>query len=172
MNRSSYFNKDKNKIMTIIRKEYFTNYIWDLEQHQFVLPDWFTKASLKYKKIIRVLGASCGVIQSGGNETDTSVKGLRLMSNLTKDFPPDIKIMLRNYDGSPRNPPIPDLFEGMNFIMIVNNYNNVKEYDVTLSDLKHLTWGLMSPGGGIATFNGLDLVIEMELMITQEDVQS
>ena len=129
--------------MTVVRKDYFTNYVWDLNQTKFILPDWFVNASLKYKKVIRVLGASCGVIQSGGNETDTAVKGLRLMSNITKDLRPDIKMMLRNDDGTPRNPPIPDLFEGMNFIMIVNNYNDVKEYDVTLLDLKYLIWGLM-----------------------------
>jgi hypothetical protein len=160
-----------------IRKEYFTC-IHDYElkdistldeyersmyetRNKFQLPDWFINADRKYKKIVRVLGCSAGWYDKDTGEQIELPKGTRLASNLAKDCPRD-RFSLSD---------LPDF----NFIMMINNYNNVKEYDITESNIRVLEWEIRSKDGTAVwypheTGEGdhnliLDLVVELQISL-------
>jgi hypothetical protein len=146
--------------MSVVKREYLVcQYIidppppippdWiepDLVTKPYALPDWFSKSPPQYKKIVRVLGATGYIIDpTTGEEFETSI-GIRLMSNLTKDFPLN------------------------GFIMMMNNYDCVKEFDITYNNIRELTWwcrnGIQKPYP--LTGMWMDLVVELELLLTTE----
>jgi hypothetical protein len=161
--------------MASVRKEYFTcihDYeLKDVERlaeydktvyenrNKFQLPDWFVNADPKYRKIVRVLGASAGWYDKDSGEQIDVPKGTRLAGNLAKDCPRDGFLL----------PDLPDF----NYIMMVNNYNCTKEYDITESNIRVLEWEIRSRDGTAVgypheTGEGdanliLDLVIELQI---------
>jgi hypothetical protein len=116
--------------------------IWYTETSR--LPDWFCNAPKKYGKVIRVLGSTGNFIDpESGEENQDLPKGIRLCSNLSRDFPTN------------------------EFIMMMNNYNSIKEFDVTYSDIQGLYWYLKDGLGRSFPAPGmhLDLVVELEVFI-------
>jgi hypothetical protein len=95
-----------------------------------------------------VLGAT-GCVYSTATPDEVEVpKYLRLMSNLSKDFPSN------------------------EFIMMLNNYNSVKEFDITHMNIRALDWyAVDAKGVGFPDIHGLhlDLVIELELLLVLDD---
>jgi hypothetical protein len=145
--------------MTIVKKEYI-NCFYDIVAPEnwvssepwrtdpFTLPDWFSKANLPLKKIIRVLGATGTTYipdQPGQDEIPT---GMRLMGNLTKDFPSN------------------------EYIMMLNNYNCIKEFDVTYHGIMFMNWYVLTARGllypNLHDIH-LNLVIELELLLVKND---
>jgi hypothetical protein len=74
-------------------------------------------------------------------------RGVRLMGNLTKDFPLN------------------------EFVMMMNNYNNVKEFDVSYLNITELYWyalnAIKEPFPPIR--NTMDLVVELELLLLTKE---
>jgi hypothetical protein len=161
--------------MSTVRKEYFTC-IHDFElkdvallteyemmvymnRNKFTLPDWFINADKKYKKIVRVLGASAGWYDSDVKDQIDVAKGTRLAGNIAKDCPRDGFVL-------------PDLPE-FNYVMMVNNYNCTKEYDITESNIKVLEWEIRNRDGTAVVYPHetgegdhnliLDLVVELQI---------
>jgi hypothetical protein len=130
--------------MTIVQKEYLTIFL-DEFLEPTNLPDWFTNASPKYKKIIRVLGTTAQY--RGATDMLDLPKGIRLVSNLTKDFPA----------GKFKGQEVP----GFNFVMMVNNYNRVKDYNVTQSNLQQLRFNFVNGDGNM--FGSTDMYVVIEL---------
>jgi hypothetical protein len=144
--------------MSIVKKEYL-NCIRDIIEPEdwvgpkpfrsapFTLPDWFTKAKLPLKKIIRVLGATASIYIENSPDEEDPPKGLRLYSNLSKDFPSN------------------------EFIMMLNNYNCIKEFDITYLNINELDWYVIdSRFKPFPDVHGLHMpmVIEMELLLVNE----
>jgi hypothetical protein len=138
--------------MSVVKKEYMT--IFDTFKQpleQYVLPDWFVHAAPKYTKIVRVLGCTASYIKD--NMPYDLSKNMRIYSNLTSDFPSN-----QNFTPSILNPTF-------NFVMMVNNYNSAKEFDVTHSNLQYLQFEYLLQNGGVFGEEFYDVVIELELMI-------
>jgi hypothetical protein len=138
--------------VSVIQKE-FAVYICSFDQEKYVpfrLPGWFVNADRKYKKIIRILGATAGIqcqetdIQQPTYEIPLAA-GSRLYSNVSNDTPLN------------------------GFVMMVNNYNSIKEFDVTYSNLTELTWDIEQWTGKSIVDGKTNLIVEMELMITDKD---
>jgi hypothetical protein len=110
------------------------------------LPDWFVYAKPEYKKVVRFLGATA---TKGEGEFP---RGLRLISNLTKDF---------SWVGFTKCIQRPEF----NYVMMLNNYNNDKEFDITNSNIHELYWSLSDAKGNMFETTDLDVVIELEVMI-------
>jgi hypothetical protein len=51
------------------------------------------------------------------------------------------------------------------FIMMVNNYNCTKEFDVTYSNLRQLTWDILQWDNSSVVDTKTNLIVEMELML-------
>jgi hypothetical protein len=140
--------------MSVIKREYLCcqyDIIPDLfvaepwHTKPYALPDWFINAPPQYKKIVRILGATGNYMApDSGEEPDELPRGVRLMGSLTKDFPLN------------------------NFIMMMNNYDCVKEFNITYNNIRELTWWLENgvhsplPAPGVH----MDLVVELELLMT------
>jgi hypothetical protein len=145
--------------MSIVRKDYI-NCIYDIIEPEdwtgpepfrtdpYTLPDWFTNTPAKYRKIIRVLGATATVfVENSPNEENTPI-GLRLYGNLTKDFPSN------------------------EFVMMLNNYNCIKEFDISFNNIKWLDWYVTdSRRNPFPDVHGLHMptVIELELLVCERD---
>jgi sensor histidine kinase YesM len=132
------------KTMYIIQKEYhviFTK-ISEKDEHKwepYILPYWFAHSSPLYKKIVRILGATGGVHM----ETD-EIAPLQPLSTLWCNVAND----------TPTN----------GFIMIMNNYNSVKEYDITNSHLTQLEFDVMNLGHSNVS-EILKCIIEIEILL-------
>jgi hypothetical protein len=50
--------------------------------------------------------------------------------------------------------------------MMLNNYNNEKDFDITHSNIRELYWSLSDAKGNMYETTDLDVVIELEVMIT------
>jgi hypothetical protein len=128
---------------------------WNTEP--YVFPVWFSNASQEHRKIVKVLGASAAVTPKladgadpGSNEFAEGMStplGIRLMSNLTEYFPLQ------------------------KFVMMLNNYNSVKQFDITNHNIDSLTWYCMDAYKHAYPYKGekLDLVIELELIVVNEN---
>jgi hypothetical protein len=161
-----------------IRKEYFTC-VHDYElkdistlddydkvayanRNKFQLPDWFINADKSFRKVVKVLGASAGWYDKDTGEQIDVPKGTRLAGNLAKDCPRDGFLL----------PDLPDF----NYIMMVNNYNCVKEYDITESNIRVLEWEIRNKDGNAVWYPHepgegdhnliLDLVVELQIELT------
>ncbi|GHU18857.1 hypothetical protein FACS189472_07790 [Alphaproteobacteria bacterium] len=140
-----------------------------------VLPMWFINAPIKYKKIIRVLGATVNQISIDEDGQLTLIEspvgpGYRVFSNVASNSP---NVMISKRSPSHNGPNAKDLQtvigkEG--FVMMVNNYNSVKEFDVTMDNLREMTFY-------IRTWNGytdqrmpsyVDFICELELLLVDD----
>jgi hypothetical protein len=138
--------------MTAVRREYITHFV-DLTPtinqdtdpdglgktripyfcKPIPIPSWFYDC--KYKKLIRVLGATAAVMQGPQLEELDMPKGLRLMGSLTKDFSNTYSNC--NHDDC-NSDCVNCCMNGSNKFVMINNYNNVKEFDVTYLNLHSL----------------------------------
>jgi hypothetical protein len=129
--------------MSVVQKDYVVFFLRrEIEKGEvnliktLRLPPWFILAN-KYKKLIRVLGATAGY---------ENQQYLRLFSNISDD----------------------SLSRG--FIMMINNYNNVKEFNVSNSNLTDLTFAVLTPqGNDIIDDINLFLVVELELLLVDDN---
>jgi hypothetical protein len=139
--------------MTVVKKEYMTIFDKCEPDAQYLLPQWFVNAAPNYTKIIRVLGATaCYII---GSDIFDFPKNTRLCSNLTSDFPSNQGFIH------------PTFHPTFNFVMMLNNYNSAKEFDVTHSNLQYLMFEYDNEVGGVfEAGEKMDIVIELEVMIT------
>jgi hypothetical protein len=105
--------------MAIVQKEYVCfNYVLNkdnLHTRPIFLPVWLMNAPMKYTKIIKFLGCTANVIDSIWNYVREVAKSVKLMSNLTKNT-------LLN-----------------EFVGMTNNYECVKEFDITHKNIRELT---------------------------------
>jgi hypothetical protein len=145
--------------MSVVKKEYI-NCFYDITEPEdltgpghwrtdpFILPDWFSKANLPIKKIIRVLGATGTTYLTDQPGQDEIPSGMRLMGNLTKDFPSN------------------------EYIMMLNNYNCIKEFDITYHGITALDWFVLT-ARGLSYPNlhdvHLNLVVELELLLIVDE---
>jgi hypothetical protein len=138
--------------MSVVKKEYMTIFDKCEPEAKYYLPQWFVNATPNYTKMIRVLGVTaCYIIRPN---TFDFPKNIRLCSNLTSDFPSDQSFIH------------PTIHPNYNFVMMVNNYNSAKEFDVTHSNLQYLSFEYDNElGGPFGSGEIMDIVIELELMI-------
>jgi hypothetical protein len=132
--------------MSTLKKEYMTIFYED-EKHAALLPYWFIHDPLKRRKIIRVLGVTVSLPQ--GADSD-ALRGVILIGNLTKDFPRG------NFQA---NTVTPDF----NYIMTINNYNYVKEWDITDCNLTSLQFAFQVDGSFYDAT--MTCIIELELVL-------
>jgi hypothetical protein len=104
------------------------------------------------------LGATCSFTDEDGNVTDLP-KNIRLISNLTQDVPKYGLKLSKEMMNSP--------VANFNFVMMVNNFNNPKEFDVPQSNLRSLKFACIYDNGNYFGASIMDLVIELEILITR-----
>jgi hypothetical protein len=168
--------------MSIIQKQYFTlqsiiNPTYDPQNPNpptniinpncsEYLPVGFINADKKYKKIIRVLGASVAtlptLIVEPNMEEDIIKPGFMLYSNINPRSNIVMKTSLADDDCKQGK-----CIESQNvgFIMMINNYNSTKEFDVTDDYLNDIQFYLRYWASAIHFNFILDCVIEIELLI-------
>jgi hypothetical protein len=143
---------------------------------KFKLPDWFTNAPSKYKKIVRVLGTTINFVRSikfDEVEVMPPTPGYRLFSNVNAHSNVTMKTVTVVYPDSPFNPTPPKFIhtsQPEGFIMMINNYNSVKEYDITFENTRELKFYLR-PWNNVTTENSVldvDFVCELELLLIDE----
>jgi hypothetical protein len=157
--------------MTIIKKSYLNIYDNFTLHTKTNLPDWYVNSSKR--KIVRVLGITATITDTNWVEHTQPPQirfppEIRLFSNLAKDEPcsniPKLKFSETEVVGIP---------EDFNFIMMLNNYNSVKEFDITYSNIKQLEFSYVTMGGfKYETFGTnvvSDIVIELELVLAEFD---
>jgi hypothetical protein len=136
------------------------------------LPDWFVNSSKR--KVIRVLGVTATTTDINWIEPSQPPQirfpaEIRLFSNLAHDEPwSNIpKLSKSQVVGAGFVP------EGFNFVMMLNNYNSVKEFDITYSNLKQLEFRYVNMKGFLYEFFGdnviTDIIIELELVLSELD---
>ena len=136
-------------------------------------PDWFTNANMKYKKIVRVLGASVNMVETtmlyGTIEPISS--DFRIFSNIASHsnitMKTDTPDPVYDVDGTK----LTTTYQTEGFVMMVNNYNSVKEYDITYENMREVHFYLR-PWNSLVTnkFEGhaVDFVCELELLLVDE----
>jgi hypothetical protein len=131
-----------------------------------VLPDWFRYAPNKYRKLVRVLGATVHIIHVSTNpdEVDEIAAGYRLFSNIN---PHDQFLMKTAIDDKTILDP---LVGKAGFIMLVNNYLSEKEFDITNENLHNIKF-YIRPFKYYTLFlkdnDVLDFVAELELVLRE-----
>jgi hypothetical protein len=139
------------------------------------LPDWFTNAPAKYKKVVRVLGSTINFINTASFidiEVFPPTAGYRMFSNVCTNS----NIVMKTVTVQHTDPldPAPPKFvhtsspEG--FIMMINDYNSVKEFDITYENIRELKF-YIRPWNSVTTENSfldVDFVCELELILMEE----
>jgi hypothetical protein len=133
------------------------------------LPVWFENADRKYKKIVRVLGASVATlsteIMEPTQEEDAIITGFRLYSNINQRSNIVMKTSLTNDDA--RNNKFQEN-QNIGFIMMINNYNSTKEFDITNDNINEIKFYLRY-WSSATNFNFIiDAVVELELLIVDD----
>ncbi|GHU20311.1 hypothetical protein FACS189472_11430 [Alphaproteobacteria bacterium] len=139
------------------------------------LPMWFINAPAKYKKIIRVIGATVNQIVASEYGFLTTIEvpvqpGYRLFSNIVSNSP-NVMISTRSPShGGANAADLQRVVGKEGFVMMVNNYNCVKEFDVTMDDLREMTFYIRTYNGHTDQrfCNYVDFVAELELMLVDE----
>jgi hypothetical protein len=144
---------------------------------KFKLPDWFTNAPTKYKKIVRILGTTVNFIQSHAFvdiDVMPPTPGYRMFSNVNMHSNITMKTVTIEQPDNPFDPTPPKFIhtsQPEGFIMMINNFNSVKEYDITFENIRQLKFYLR-PWNSVTTENphGLDVdfVCEPELLLIDE----
>jgi hypothetical protein len=175
--------------MSIIQKQYFTleSQIippydpWDPSPNPITptsllnpictanLPDWFINSNKNFKKIIRVLGCSVGtlptVIPEPNLEEDIIKPGFRLYSNIN----PRSNILMKTSAtvDDAKNCIFQDS-QNIGFIMMINNYNSTKEFDITDDNINEVKFYIRYWSSSINLNFILDAVVELELLIVDD----
>jgi hypothetical protein len=110
------------------------------------LPDWFTNAQPQYKKIIKVLGSTINFIDSRVFMNIQIVPpnpGYRMFSNIASHS----NVVMRTTTATHSPTDYDDVtfhysVSNDGFVMMINNYNSVKEYDVTYDNLRKVMFYL------------------------------
>jgi hypothetical protein len=156
--------------MTIIKRSYLNIYDNFTQYSKINLPDWFINSPKR--KIVRVLGVTATITDTNSDDPQPpQVKfppEIRLFSNLTRDEPssniPTLKFGESCVVGIP---------EEFKFVMMINNYNSVKEFDITYSNIKQLEFRYVNMQGfRYETFGTnvvSDIIIELELVLAELD---
>jgi hypothetical protein len=140
------------------------------------LPDWFTNAQSKYKKIVRVLGSTINFINTASFidiEVIPPTPGYRLFSNVSTHSNIVMKTVTVEH-GNPLDPSAPKFVHTSSpegFVMMINNYNSVKEYDITYENIREIKFYLR-PWNSVTTENSfldVDFVCELELLLIDEN---
>jgi hypothetical protein len=137
--------------MSIVQREYG---VWEykLDKHgkkiDFPLPAWFRLANPKYKKIVKILGASGSVDHTDDNSDIGDIVPFPLITRLVSNVSVD----------TPLN----------GFVMMINNYNNVKEFDLTYSNFNVLSFDAVTQLGDSFLAHNTQLIVEMEIMLVDE----
>ncbi|GHU18320.1 hypothetical protein FACS189472_06480 [Alphaproteobacteria bacterium] len=138
---------------------------------------WFVNAPIKYKKIIRVIGATLNqIVISEFYEYLTSYvvpvqPGYRLFSNIVCNSP-NVMVSTRSPShGGPNAPDLQKVVGKEGFVMMVNNYNCVKESDVTMDNLREVTFYIRSWSGHTDNMyrSYVDFIAELELLLVDEN---
>jgi hypothetical protein len=171
--------------MSIVQKQYFTlqsiiNPTYDPQNPNSPtnllgpicsehLPVWFINANKKYRKIIGVLEASVAtlptLIVEPQEEEDNIKPGFRLYSNINPRSNIVMKTSLTD-DDCKKGKNIES--QNVGFIMMINNYNSTKEFDVTDDYLNDIQFYIRYWSSTINLNFILDCVIEIELLIVEE----
>jgi hypothetical protein len=172
--------------MNIIQKQYFTlqcNIVPTYDPQNPIpptnllepictehLPVWFINVDKKYRKIIRVLGTSVAtlptLIVEPNMEEDEIKPGFRLYSNINPRSNIVMKTSLTDDDckkGKFQES------QDVGFIMMINNYNSTKEFDVTDDYINDIRFYIRYWSSAIHLNFALDCVIEIELLIVSDD---
>jgi hypothetical protein len=128
------------------------------------LPFWFTNVPQKFKKIIRVLGATVNHITDidSPGALETLNPGYRVFSNIVSNS----NLVMLTATGELENPKKQWGPEG--FVMMVNNYNCTKEYDVTYDNLREVRFYLRPWNGYVIDTHVptyIDFCCELELLL-------
>jgi hypothetical protein len=134
------------------------------------LPVWFKNADKKFRKIVRVLGASVAtlptLIVEPQEEEDIIKPGFRLYSNIN----PRSNILMKTSltDEDCKNNKFQES-QNVGFIMMINNYNSAKEFDVTDDYLNDVQFYIRYWSSTIHLNFILDCVIELELLLVDDN---
>jgi hypothetical protein len=172
--------------MSIIQKQYFTlqsiiNPTYDPQnpipatdlsipicsEH---LPDWFKNANRKFRKIIRVLEASVAtlptLIVESNEEEDIIKPGFRLYSNINPRSNILMKTSLTDDEGKKGKY---QESSNIGFIMMINNYNSTKEFDMTDDYINDVQFYIRYWSSAIHLNFILDCVIELEILLVDDN---
>ena len=128
------------------------------------LPDWFINADKKFKKIIRVLGSTIIEIDElKYNPDDRDLKsGWRLYSNINPHSNLPMKTATTEDDA------VMGKFQispNIGFIMMVNNYDCVKEFDITNENINVVEFYLRPRTFCTEYTMWFDCVVELEILL-------
>jgi hypothetical protein len=141
--------------MSIIQRAYF-----DVPSlYPTNLPDWFIHS--KHKKVIRVLGATANSWPE--NDPPEKVQALPLHCKLYSNISTRSQITIES-GSSKYNESYGKHTEG--FVMMVNNYNSVKEYDITGLNINFVEFDMSNVIGDEP--DAVGAMIEMELILIEE----
>ncbi|GHU25002.1 hypothetical protein FACS189472_18110 [Alphaproteobacteria bacterium] len=138
---------------------------------------WFINAPIKCKKIIRVIGATVNqIVISEFYEYLTSYVvpvqlGYGLFSNIVFNSP-DVMVSTRSPShGGPTAAGLLKVIGKEGFVVMVNNYNCVKEFDFTMDNLREATFYIRSWSGHTDNMyrSYVDFVGELELLLIDEN---
>jgi hypothetical protein len=158
--------------MSVIKRAYMNIHDTFEPYTKTNLPDWFVNTN--YRKVVRVLGITATTTDTGWIEPSQPPQirfpaETRLFSNLTKAEPwSNIPKLGKNQVVGAGYVP-----EGFNFVMMLNNYNSVKEFDITYSNIKQLEFRYVNMKGFLYESFGdnviTDIIIELELVLSEKD---
>jgi hypothetical protein len=139
------------------------------------LPDWFINAIPKYKKIVRVLGSTINFINSSSfNDIEivSPTPGFRMFSNLATHSNIVMETVTVGHDNpfEPEAPTFTHTHQTEGFVMMINNYNSVKEYDITFENIREIKFYLR-PWNSVTSENSVldvDFVCELELLLIDD----
>ncbi|GHU19240.1 hypothetical protein FACS189472_08740 [Alphaproteobacteria bacterium] len=132
------------------------------------LPQWFVNSSAKYKKIVRVLGATVNWVNQEDYVFSDPVPpnpGYRLFSNIVTNANVVLQTNTMNERRKTKR-----IIGKEGFVMMVNNYNSVKEFDITNENIREIQFFLRpwhSYTDNIDT-SPIDFVCELELLLIDD----
>ena len=128
------------------------------------LPDWFMN-DRKHQKIIRVLGATVNKLNLSITPDPEMVEamtgGWRLFSNIDSQTNLKMKTALTANDALLANCSTVDV----GFIMMINNYNSIKEYDITNDNITDVRFYIRPWNSWTNYPFYIDCIVELELLL-------
>jgi hypothetical protein len=131
-------------------------------------PDWFINALPKYKKIVKVLGSTVNWVNQDDWIMSDPVPlnpGYRLFSNIVTNSNVVMETILVGPD--------PERIKSIGkegFVMMVNNYNSAKEFDITYENIRDVQFFLRPWHKFTQQIDSspIDFVCELELLLIDE----
>jgi hypothetical protein len=157
--------------MAVIKRSYLNIYDHFEPYTKTNLPDWFVNTNKR--KVVGVLGVTATITDANWIEPSQPPQirfpaEIRLFSDLAQDEPWN-NIPKMGKDEFRYNV-VPD---GFNFVIMLNNYNSVKEFDITYSNIKQLEFRYVNMKGFLYESLGdditVDIIIELELVLSELD---